>query len=44
MLESKNLICSNPYFYNVSQIEAVDIDTTLDFEFAQFLFNKYNNE
>lgn len=44
MLASKNLICSNPYFYNVSQIEAVDIDTTLDFEFAQFLFNKRNDE
>jgi len=40
MIKSRNLICDNPYFYKVSQIEAVDIDTELDFEFAEFLFKK----
>ncbi|MBO6573729.1 MAG: acylneuraminate cytidylyltransferase family protein [Balneola sp.] len=41
MLESKNFICSNPYFYELNEYEAVDIDTDLDFEFAEFLFKKY---
>jgi CMP-N-acetylneuraminic acid synthetase len=41
MLESKNVICSNPLFHEVSDIEAIDIDTDLDFEFAEFLYNKF---
>jgi CMP-N-acetylneuraminic acid synthetase len=40
LLESKNFICDNPYFYNISDVEAVDIDTVLDFEFAEFLYKK----
>ena len=43
MLESKNFICSKPYFYELSNIESIDIDTKLDFEFAEFLFKKENN-
>jgi len=43
MLRDRNLICGIPYFYKVDQIEAVDIDTELDFEFAEFLFKKINN-
>ena len=43
MLLSKNMICSKPYFYEVSDVESVDIDTELDFEFAEFLFKKYRN-
>lgn len=38
MLESKNVICSNPYFFEINQEEAIDIDTELDFEFAEFLY------
>lgn len=43
MMEAASYICSNPYFYKVSQVESVDIDTELDFEFAEFLFenNKF---
>ena len=41
LLESKNFICNEPYFYQISDIEAVDIDTILDFEFAEFLYKKY---
>ena len=41
MLESKNVICSNPLFHEVTDIEAIDIDTELDFEFAEFLYNKF---
>lgn len=43
MLKSKNFICSKPYFYEVSETETIDIDTELDFEFAEFLFKKNNN-
>lgn len=37
MLESKNFICNKPYFYKLYGIETVDIDTELDFKFAEFL-------
>ena len=40
MLESKNVICSNPHFYEITQEESIDIDTELDFEFAEFLYKK----
>jgi CMP-N-acetylneuraminic acid synthetase len=43
MLKSRNFICEHPYFYKVSQAESIDIDTEVDFEFAEFLFKKYNN-
>ena len=41
MLDSKNYICSNPYFYETSERESTEIDTELDFEFSEFLYNKY---
>lgn len=41
ILETKHLICNKPFFYKIDEIEAVDIDTELDFEFAEFLYNKY---
>lgn len=40
MLEDKNFICGNPFFYKISQEESIDIDTEVDFEFAEFLFKK----
>ncbi len=43
MLKSRNFICDNPYFYKVSQTESIDIDTKLDFEFAEFLFKQQQN-
>ena len=43
MLKSKNFICDKPYFYELSENENIDIDTELDFEFAEFLFKKRNN-
>tara|TARA_B100000780_G_C21020075_1_gene408806 strand:- start:144 stop:797 length:654 start_codon:yes stop_codon:yes gene_type:complete len=43
MLKSKNFICSKPNFYELSDTEAIDIDTKLDFDFAEFLFKKRNN-
>lgn len=43
MLKSRNFICDNPYFYSISDEESIDIDTELDFEFAEFLFKKEYN-
>ena len=43
MLKSKNFIYNKPNFYELSDTEAIDIDTELDFEFAEFLFKKRNN-
>ena len=40
MLKSKNFICDKPYFYELSENENIDIDTELDFEFAEFLYKK----
>ncbi len=41
ILETKHIICNRPYFYKLDEIEAIDVDTELDFEFAEFLFNKF---
>ncbi len=41
MLKSKNFIGDNPYFYEISELESIDIDTNLDFDIAEFLYNKY---
>lgn len=40
MLKARSYIGEKPFFYPVSQEEALDIDTELDFEFAEFLFQK----
>lgn len=40
MLESRSYIGKNPFFYKVTQMEAIDIDTELDFEFAEFMYQK----
>ena len=44
MLDAKNFICSKPYFYQVSETEAIDIDTPIDFDFAEFLYKRKYNE
>jgi CMP-N-acetylneuraminic acid synthetase len=43
MLKAKNFICSEPHFMKVSQLEAIDIDTQVDFEFAEYMFKKEYN-
>ena len=41
MSNKKSVIGGNPLFLKLDEIESVDIDTTLDFEFAEFLHKKY---
>lgn len=40
MLEARSYIGKRPHFYKVTQYEAIDIDTELDFEFAEFMYQK----
>ena len=40
MLEARSYIGKNPFFYKVTQHEAIDIDTELDFEFAEFMYQR----
>lgn len=44
MLQRKNIVGNNPIFFNIDEIEQVDIDTNIDFEFAKFLYKKTQNE
>ena len=38
MYKTKTLICKKPYFFKLDQIEGYDINTTLEFSFAEHLF------
>lgn len=40
MLNYKNVVTDNPTFIVLDEIEGVDVDTELDFEFAEFLYKK----
>jgi N-acylneuraminate cytidylyltransferase len=43
MLKKRDIIGYRPKFVEISEIEATDIDTPLDFAYAEFIFkNKYN--
>ena len=41
MLKNRNVVGSRPSFYKLDDFEAVDVDNPIDFEFAEFLYNKY---
>jgi len=43
MLSSKNVVGNKPNFYILEDPETIDIDTPLEFKFAEFLFKKENN-
>ena len=43
MSEKKSLVGDNPFFYKISATEGYDINTNLDFEFAEYLFRKNKN-
>ncbi len=44
MIETSNVVGSKPYFHRLDEVEAVDIDTPLEFEFAEFLFEKQKHQ
>jgi CMP-N-acetylneuraminic acid synthetase len=41
MLKKSNVVGINPYLYTLDDFESIDIDTLLDFEFAEFLYKKH---
>ena len=43
MSNYKNIVTENPTFIVLDEIEGIDIDTELDFEFANYLYKKVNN-
>lgn len=42
MLKNRYVISSDPYLYEATSEESVDIDTEFDFKFAQYLINQRN--
>lgn len=40
VLDEKNVIGRRPYFYNVDQIESIDIDTPYEFLLSELLYDK----
>ena len=40
MIKNKHVVGENPSFYIVDEVEAVDIDTPLDFKIAQTILNQ----
>ena len=43
MFSKKSLIGNKPLFYKLDDIEGFDINTNYEFEFAEYLFNKYKS-
>lgn len=41
MIECKNVVGCHPKIYGIDEVEATDIDNPIDFEFAEFVFEKY---
>ena len=41
MIEKKDIIGDRPLLYKINSLEATDIDTELDFEFAEYMYKKY---
>ena len=41
MIENRNIVTENPYFYKLDEIESIDIDTEFDFFIAEQIYKKY---
>ena len=40
MIKRKSVLGIKPFFFEISQLESLDVDTKLDFQFAEFLHKK----
>ena len=40
-IDNKSLVGQNPILYNIDDIESIDIDYPIDFEIAEYLYEKY---
>ncbi len=41
MIKNRSFIGTKPYFVHVEELEGLDIDNEIDFEFAEFMYKKY---
>jgi N-acylneuraminate cytidylyltransferase len=41
MIQLKNIIGIHPYFFNIDEMESIDVDTEIDFDFAEFMYKKF---
>ena len=41
MIKNKNVLGRKPFFYNISEVEGIDVDNPLDFDVAEYLFKKF---
>ena len=44
MLRNRYVIATNPIFYEVEALQSIDIDTDFDFEYAQYVYEKYSSK
>ncbi|HIQ65447.1 MAG TPA: acylneuraminate cytidylyltransferase family protein [Candidatus Coproplasma stercoravium] len=44
MIQNKNVVGNKPNIYIIDEVEATDIDNLIDFEFAEFIYNKRKSE
>lgn len=44
LLKTRNIITSKCLFYEINDNEAIEIDNQLEFDTAEFLYNKFKNE
>lgn len=40
MIDCMNVVGYKPYIYEIDEVEATDIDNQIDFDFAEFVYNK----
>lgn len=41
IIENRNIVGKKPFIFEISAIEATDIDNEIDFEFAEYMYRKY---
>lgn len=44
MISGMNVVGDNPYIFKIDQVESTDIDNEIDFDFAEYMYNKIENE
>ena len=40
MLECRNVVGKKPMFYRIDDLEGIDVDNQIDFDFAEFIYNR----
>lgn len=43
MIKGMNVVGFKPYIYGIDEVEATDIDNQIDFDFAEFIYQKTEN-